>query len=201
MQKRYNVWATRRSQLVSLERQLLSKGEHILDRKIYKGSQFHSNFASTEQDIFYIFRNTIIHLHQLPPPRPSPAPRFVLQSNIMHNIIPFLCLATASFTTALVSFPLTERSIGEKCSISGESGTCQKTSDCTTQGYNEAGHCPGPADIQCCVKKSCSTSSGSGICMNTENTCGGSFIAGACPGDNTVKVSHPMLHSRIMEIR
>ena len=107
----------------------------------------------------------------------------------MHQIIPILYLATASFTTAFLPFPLGERSIGQSCSIDGESGTCQDTSDCTTQGYNEAGYCPGPSNIQCCVKKTCSTGSGSGICMNTGDTCSGSFVAGACPGDSTVQVS------------
>ena len=107
----------------------------------------------------------------------------------MHQIISILYLATAGFTAALVPFPLAERSIGQSCSIDGESGTCQDTSDCTTQGYNEAGYCPGPTNVQCCVKKTCSTSSGSGICLNTANTCSGSFVAGACPGDSTVQVS------------
>lgn len=67
-------------------------------------------------------------------------------------------------------------------------GTCQQTSDCTTQGFNLAGYCPGSSSIQCCVKKSCSTSSGSGTCMNTGDSCSGSFISGACPGDSSIKV-------------
>lgn len=70
-------------------------------------------------------------------------------------------------------------------------GTCQKTSSCTSQGFNLASYCPNdPTDVQCCVKKTCSTASGSGICLNTGDGCsGGSFIAGACPGDSTIKVS------------
>ena len=144
--------------------------------------------ACRQQDIF--FRNTNTHLIQFLLPCPNPALRFVnCKSDIMHQIIPILYLATAGFTAALMPFPLAERSIGQSCSIDGESGTCQDTSDCTTQGYNEAGYCPGPTNVQCCVKKTCSTSSGSGICLNTDNTCSGSFVAGACPGDSTVQVS------------
>ena len=173
--------------------QLLGKGKDTLGWKTYKCSQLCSKFASTQRDIF--FRT---HLYQLRPPGLSPALRLRSQSEIMHNIIPVICLATASFTAAHLSFPLTERAIGQSCSISGESGTCQKTSDCATQGYNKAGYCPGAADIQCCVKKTCSTGSGSGICMNTENTCDGSFIAGACPDDSTVKVSQLTSYTQIL---
>ena len=67
-------------------------------------------------------------------------------------------------------------------------GTCQSTADCTSQGFNLANYCPGADDIQCCVKKACSTSSGSGICLNSSDTCGGSFVSGACPGDSSIQV-------------
>ena len=67
-------------------------------------------------------------------------------------------------------------------------GTCQNTADCTTQGFNLAGYCPGPTDIQCCIKKTCNTGSSSGVCMNTSDKCGGSFVAGFCPGDSTIQV-------------
>lgn len=69
-------------------------------------------------------------------------------------------------------------------------GTCQKTSSCTTQGFNLAGYCPNdPNGVQCCVKKTCSTKQGSGICLNTSDSCKGAFISGACPGDSSIKVS------------
>lgn len=71
-------------------------------------------------------------------------------------------------------------------------GTCQSTADCTTQGFNLAGYCPGAANIQCCIKTSCSTSSGDGTCMNASDKCGGSFVGGACPGDSSIEVSPPV---------
>jgi len=108
----------------------------------------------------------------------------------MHFTHPLLCLAMATMTHALVlaPSPLEPRSIGGACSTPDGAGTCQLTSDCTTQGFNLAGYCPNDAtNVQCCVKKTCSTSSGSGICMNTADSCGGSFVFGACPGDSTIK--------------
>ncbi|KAL8740064.1 MAG: hypothetical protein Q9190_007192 [Brigantiaea leucoxantha] len=52
-----------------------------------------------------------------------------------------------------------------------------------------AGHCPGDSTIQCCVKKTCSSSSGSGICMNTsdKSSCDGNFVQDKCPGDSTIQ--------------
>ena len=73
------------------------------------------------------------------------------------------------------------------CSTPYGSGTCVDTSSCTTGGFNIAGYCPGPANIQCCISKTCTTSSGSGNCMNTADTCSGAFVAGACPGPSTVQ--------------
>ena len=118
-----------------------------------------------------------------------------------------LYLSTAALTPASVPFPLEERSIGQSCTtpvrlclinlvsstvslieFQEGAGTCQNTADCTTQGFNIAGHCPGPTNIQCCVKKTCNTGSATGICLNTSDKCGGSFVAGHCPGDSTIQV-------------
>lgn len=39
------------------------------------------------------------------------------------------------------------------CQVFGAPGTCIATADCTALGDHSsyAGHCPGPADIQCCI--------------------------------------------------
>lgn len=59
----------------------------------------------------------------------------------------------------------------------------------TTQSFNLAGYCPNDlTGVQCCVTKICSTSSGSGVCMNTGDTCSGRFVAGACPGPSSIQV-------------
>lgn len=59
----------------------------------------------------------------------------------------------------------------------------------THSGFTVVGACPNdPASVRCCIKKSCSTSSGSGTCLNTSSGCsGGSFISGACPGGSDIK--------------
>jgi hypothetical protein len=72
------------------------------------------------------------------------------------------------------------------CSTPDGAGTCMSTSSCS--GFAVAGHCPGAANIQCCVEKTCSTPSGSGNCKNTGHGCsGGSFIAGHCPGASDIQ--------------
>ena len=59
----------------------------------------------------------------------------------------------------------------------------------TTQSLNLTGYCPNDlTGVQCCVTKICSTSSGSGVCMNTGDTCSGRFVAGACPGPSSIQV-------------
>ncbi|MCJ1424731.1 hypothetical protein MMC29_002619 [Sticta canariensis] len=97
--------------------------------------------------------------------------------------------SAATLAVALVPVALEDRSIRSSCTTPDGKGTCQKTSNCKTQGFNLAGHCPHDAnDVQCCVKKTCSTSSGSGICLNTGDGCsGGAFISGSCPGDSSIK--------------
>jgi len=39
------------------------------------------------------------------------------------------------------------------CAVSGAPGTCVSLSECAVQGDHTSypGHCPGPADIQCCI--------------------------------------------------
>lgn len=114
------------------------------------------------------------------------------QSIIAMHLLPSLFyLSVASTSLALVSSPLSERAIGDSCSAAEGSGTCQKTSACTSQGFNIAGHCAGASDIQCCIKKACATPSGSGICQNKgDNACSGSYVPGFCPGASSIEV-HP----------
>ncbi|KAL8849168.1 MAG: hypothetical protein Q9221_005845 [Calogaya cf. arnoldii] len=57
-----------------------------------------------------------------------------------------------------------------------------------------AGHCPNdPNDVQCCVKKTCSTPQGAGTCINTadKGSCKGAMVAGHCPGDDTIQCCVP----------
>lgn len=98
-----------------------------------------------------------------------------------------LCSALLAFTSLVSSSPTSLFERGT-CSTPDGAGTCLATSSCTTGGFHVAGYCPGPTDIQCCVEKTCTTASGSGMCMNTQNTCSGSFVAGACPGPSDVQV-------------
>lgn len=70
------------------------------------------------------------------------------------------------------------------------SGSCQQTSSCTTNGFSVAGYCPNdPSRVECCVQKTCSTSSGSGVCTSTSSACSGRFVSGACPGSSSIQVS------------
>ncbi|KAL8667760.1 MAG: hypothetical protein Q9168_007191 [Polycauliona sp. 1 TL-2023] len=57
-----------------------------------------------------------------------------------------------------------------------------------------ASYCPNDAsDVQCCVKKTCSTPSGSGTCINAadKGSCKGAMVAGHCPGDSTIQCCVP----------
>jgi len=53
------------------------------------------------------------------------------------------------------------------CKAEGKSGTCVSTSSC--KGKHVAGHCPGAANIQCCIPKS----SGGGSSKPSGGSCGG----------------------------
>ena len=74
-------------------------------------------------------------------------------------------------------------------SIKNEQGSCKDVSDCTTQGYNEANHCPGPSNVQCCVTKQCGSG---GTCLNRVGDGGGCSSGhwedNRCPGDESIKV-------------
>lgn len=41
--------------------------------------------------------------------------------------------------------------VGESCDVEGEEGVCLETSDCAAPGMSFPGHCPGPAQVQCCI--------------------------------------------------
>ena len=112
----------------------------------------------------------------------------MVRSSIMTTLTTIVSLLAAiSLTTATPTDPfiLFARTT---CSTPYGSGTCKATSSCTTSGFNIAGYCPGSASNQCCIEKSCTTSSESGQCLNTGNACSGKFVAGACPGPSDVQV-------------
>ncbi|KAL8778170.1 MAG: hypothetical protein Q9213_007531 [Squamulea squamosa] len=73
-------------------------------------------------------------------------------------------------------------------------GTCEKTGNCVLSGFNLASYCPNdPNDVECCVKKTCSTPKGSGTCINTadKGSCKGAMVPGYCPGDDTIQCCVP----------
>ena len=68
------------------------------------------------------------------------------------------------------------------CSTPIGPGFCENTSQTCSGGSFVSGHCPGAADIECCVA-TCSTPSGAGFCSWTGSTCpGGNYSSGFCPG-------------------
>ena len=70
---------------------------------------------------------------------------------------------------------------------SGQSGVCISTSSCSgSGGSSQAGHCPGPIDIQCCTYGTCSVSGVSGTCQET-STCSGTKTPGHCPGPSNIQ--------------
>lgn len=74
-------------------------------------------------------------------------------------------------------------------------GTCISTDSCKNLGgYSEAGHCPGPANIQCCVREegvgfTCQANGVMGTCMPTascpDDT--GTSVPGHCPGGKDIQ--------------
>ena len=125
-----------------------------------------------------------------------------MQSTMLLTLLAFLpnrLLAIPTESSSIDPSLLFDRAIGSSCSTPFGSGSCQKTSSCTTQGFHVAGHCPNdPTDVQCCVKETCSTDSGSGLCMNTDSTCSGKFVAGACPGPDSVQVRYNLLTREVV---
>ncbi|CAF1595492.1 unnamed protein product [Adineta ricciae] len=67
------------------------------------------------------------------------------------------------------------------CTAENARGTCIATSSCS--GKSVPGHCPGAANIQCCIPRGsgCSASGRSGICIAT-SSCAGTSVPGHCPG-------------------
>lgn len=41
--------------------------------------------------------------------------------------------------------------VGEDCKVDQDEGICLETSDCASPGVATPGHCPGPAQVQCCT--------------------------------------------------
>jgi len=67
------------------------------------------------------------------------------------------------------------------CKAHGLTGTC--TSSCSG-GFTQAGLCPGPSSVRCCLpSKACSSGGRSGKC---QVGCGNTAVAGICPGDSSV---------------
>ncbi|CAF0776769.1 unnamed protein product [Rotaria sp. Silwood1] len=67
------------------------------------------------------------------------------------------------------------------CTARNAKGTCISTASCT--GTSVSGHCPGAANIQCCIPKgsACTANGKSGTCISTAS-CAGTSVAGQCPG-------------------
>ncbi|MBW2733605.1 MAG: hypothetical protein JRH20_14550, partial [Deltaproteobacteria bacterium] len=69
-------------------------------------------------------------------------------------------------------------------------GSCQDISD-PCDGTFEAGLCPGPASIRCCLPGSlwgtCSYDGQSGQCQETTQHCEGAYRAGLCPGPALIR--------------
>ncbi|TVY24113.1 Counting factor 50 protein [Lachnellula hyalina] len=102
----------------------------------------------------------------------------------MHFSNFILGLAT---TTALSSaHSLIQKRATTSCTTPSGPGFCSSTSTACTGGTYVAGHCPGAADIQCCVA-TCSAPAGQGVCEPTSNTCAGTFVGGLCPGPSDVQ--------------
>jgi hypothetical protein len=92
---------------------------------------------------------------------------------------------------------------GSCTTASGVSGECIATSACAAEGGTAtADDCPGPEDIQCCVKAtkgsttvdagygSCTTATGaSGECIDTSDCAakGGTSTADDCPGPESIQ--------------
>ncbi|KAI4236854.1 MAG: hypothetical protein L6R40_006044 [Gallowayella cf. fulva] len=113
------------------------------------------------------------------------------------NIITLLSLAASSTAAALHRYlPVStnfEPPVTNTNPQQGK-GTCEKTGNCVLSGFNLKSFCPNdPDDVQCCVKKTCSTPKGSGTCINTANkgSCKGAMVPGYCPGDDTIQCCVP----------
>ncbi|KAJ7496402.1 hypothetical protein FB451DRAFT_1207722 [Mycena latifolia] len=96
----------------------------------------------------------------------------------MRFTISFLALALSLVTLASA----------QSCTADGKAGICKDTSQCHSPEFKHiAGHCPGPADFQCCVAtsvESCTANGKGGTCEFTSQCISPEFehIAGHCPG-------------------
>lgn len=96
----------------------------------------------------------------------------------------FLCLAA---TASGITPPLIQSRQSTSCSTPNGPGFCGNTANgCSGTFY--PGYCPGPSNIQCCVKP-CSTPNGNGYCQYTSSSCSGKFTPGYCPGASDYQVS------------
>lgn len=75
------------------------------------------------------------------------------------------------------------------CSAGGVSGVCVSISAGCCSGTVTSNLCPGSSDIKCCTNNHCSTSAGSGTCMQTSlcSSQGGKSIAGYCTGPSDLQ--------------
>jgi len=90
------------------------------------------------------------------------------------------------------------------CNYGGQNGVCQSTSTSCSGSYR-SGLCPGNTSIKCCLPPkpsappvpptsnwgSCSYSGQKGVCQSTSSSCSGSYRAGLCPGNSTIKCCLP----------
>ncbi|CAF0898665.1 unnamed protein product [Adineta steineri] len=74
----------------------------------------------------------------------------------------------------------------QTCTANNMKGTCKTTTTCT--GKSVAGHCPGAANIQCCIPtgSSCTANGKGGSCVAT-SACAGTSVAGHCPGAASIQ--------------
>ncbi|KAF5875542.1 putative glycoside hydrolase family 25 protein [Botrytis fragariae] len=96
----------------------------------------------------------------------------------LKSLVTFLYLSSS-----VLAIPVLEEK-KTSCTTPEGTGTCQLATSCTSTGFNIAGYCPGNTSSQCCISRTCQSSTGAtGLCLNISDNCtDGSFIAGFCPG-------------------
>ncbi|TGZ76208.1 hypothetical protein EX30DRAFT_356723 [Ascodesmis nigricans] len=89
------------------------------------------------------------------------------------------------------ALPAVQAALNGYCVNGRTPGTCITTSDCTAAGGTyQSGNCPNDAaDVKCCQKPVCGTSSSSSCRWTNGGTssCSGSTLAGYCPGPSAFK--------------
>ena len=102
----------------------------------------------------------------------------------MKFILGLVTVANA-FQQFLQELPENSCSYSATCTASGIEGVCVSISAGCCSGTATSGLCPGSSDIQCCTKNACTTTVGSGVCI--QNTkCTGTAISGYCTGPSEV---------------